>query len=40
MKKGTVCQGNSSTRYWVCWGAFSGGGRGVFGVEVERAGFQ
>ena len=23
MKKGIVCQGDFSTRYWVCWGAFS-----------------
>ena len=24
MKKGIVCQGDFSTRYWVCWGAFLG----------------
>lgn len=28
--------GNFSTRSWVCFGAFSAGLRGVFGVEVER----
>ena len=33
--KAIVCQGNFSTRSWVCLGAFSAGIRGVFGVEVE-----
>jgi len=35
-----VCQGNFTTRSWVCLGAFSAGFRGVFGVEVERGRFQ
>ena len=38
-KMAIVCQGNLSTRSWVCLGAFSAGIRGVFRVEVERGRF-
>jgi len=35
-----VCQGDFSTKSWVCLWAFSAGSRGVFGVEVEWGRFQ
>jgi hypothetical protein len=38
--KAFVCQGNLRTRSWVCLGAFSGGIRGIFRVEVARGCFQ
>ena len=39
-KKAIVCQRNFSTRSWVCFGSFSAGIRGIFGLEVERGCFQ
>ena len=40
MKKGIVCQGNSSTRSWICLEAFSVGVRGNLRGEVGRGRFQ